>query len=79
MQVLNTHLGLVPREQQIQARCLAGDAWLGDAPLDDRSQQRHQLAQGRRIAGQSAAHQDGGILGAHLSQAAGTSILIVSV
>jgi endonuclease/exonuclease/phosphatase family metal-dependent hydrolase len=29
LQVLNTHLGLVPREQQIQAACLAGPAWLG--------------------------------------------------
>jgi endonuclease/exonuclease/phosphatase family metal-dependent hydrolase len=29
VQVINTHLGLVPREQQIQAAHLAGDAWLG--------------------------------------------------
>jgi endonuclease/exonuclease/phosphatase family metal-dependent hydrolase len=29
LQVINTHLGLVPREQQIQASALAGDAWLG--------------------------------------------------
>src|ERR1700761_6778351 len=28
LQVINTHLGLVPREQQIQAECLAGPAWL---------------------------------------------------
>lgn len=28
VQVINTHLGLVPREQQIQAACLAGHAWL---------------------------------------------------
>lgn len=28
VQVINTHLGLVPREQQIQARHLAGPAWL---------------------------------------------------
>lgn len=28
VQVINTHLGLVPREQQIQAAHLAGDAWL---------------------------------------------------
>lgn len=28
LQVINTHLGLVPREQQIQARCLAGPTWL---------------------------------------------------
>jgi endonuclease/exonuclease/phosphatase family metal-dependent hydrolase len=28
LQVINTHLGLVPREQQIQAACLAGEAWL---------------------------------------------------
>jgi len=29
LQVINTHLGLVPREQQLQAAALAGDAWLG--------------------------------------------------
>ncbi|HEX5377680.1 MAG TPA: endonuclease/exonuclease/phosphatase family protein [Phenylobacterium sp.] len=29
VQVFNTHLGLVPREQQIQASFLAGPAWLG--------------------------------------------------
>lgn len=28
VQVINTHLGLVPREQQIQAAFLAGPAWL---------------------------------------------------
>jgi len=28
VQVINTHLGLVPREQQHQAACLAGPAWL---------------------------------------------------
>ncbi len=28
VQVINTHLGLVPREQQIQAACLCGPAWL---------------------------------------------------
>jgi len=28
LQVLNTHLGLVPREQQQQARMLAGPSWL---------------------------------------------------
>jgi endonuclease/exonuclease/phosphatase family metal-dependent hydrolase len=28
VQIINTHLGLVPREQQIQARYLAGPAWL---------------------------------------------------
>ncbi|WP_293903617.1 endonuclease/exonuclease/phosphatase family protein [Phenylobacterium sp.] len=28
LQVLNTHLGLVPREQQIQAAHIAGPAWL---------------------------------------------------
>ena len=28
VQVINTHLGLVPREQQIQARFLAGPSWL---------------------------------------------------
>jgi endonuclease/exonuclease/phosphatase family metal-dependent hydrolase len=32
LQVLNTHLGLVPREQQIQALALAGPDWL-DSPL----------------------------------------------
>ena len=30
-QVINTHLGLVPREQQIQAASLAGPAWLAHA------------------------------------------------
>lgn len=29
VQIINTHLGLVPREQQIQAGFLAGPAWLG--------------------------------------------------
>ena len=29
VQVINTHLGLVPREQQLQAAALAGEAWLG--------------------------------------------------
>jgi endonuclease/exonuclease/phosphatase family metal-dependent hydrolase len=33
--IINTHLGLVPREQQIQARSLAGPGWLGAAPLDE--------------------------------------------
>ena len=28
VQIINTHLGLVPKEQQIQARCLAGAGWL---------------------------------------------------
>jgi endonuclease/exonuclease/phosphatase family metal-dependent hydrolase len=31
VQILNTHLGLVPREQQIQAAHLAGSSWLGHA------------------------------------------------
>jgi endonuclease/exonuclease/phosphatase family metal-dependent hydrolase len=31
MQVINTHLGLLPREQQIQAVALAGEDWLGSA------------------------------------------------
>src|SRR5580704_12058191 len=31
LQVINTHLGLVPREQQIQAATLAGPRWLGAA------------------------------------------------
>lgn len=30
LQVLNTHLGLMPREQQIQANALKGPQWLGD-------------------------------------------------
>lgn len=29
VQVINTHLGLVPKEQQIQAAWLAGPSWLG--------------------------------------------------
>ena len=29
LQVINTHLGLVPAEQQLQAACLVGKAWLG--------------------------------------------------
>ena len=28
VQIINSHLGLVPREQRIQARCLAGPDWL---------------------------------------------------
>ncbi|MDP3175828.1 MAG: endonuclease/exonuclease/phosphatase family protein [Phenylobacterium sp.] len=28
VQIINTHLGLVPREQQLQAACLAGQGWL---------------------------------------------------
>ena len=31
LQVINTHLGLVPREQRAQAAALAGDSWLGGA------------------------------------------------
>ncbi len=31
LQVLNTHLGLVPHEQRAQARALAGPDWLGGA------------------------------------------------
>jgi len=31
VQIINTHLGLVPREQQFQATHLAGPAWLGHA------------------------------------------------
>ncbi len=34
LQVITTHLGLVPREQQIQAEALAGPDWLGAAELD---------------------------------------------
>lgn len=33
LQVINTHLGLVPREQQIQAAHLAGAAWLENDAL----------------------------------------------
>ncbi|MHB8284251.1 MAG: endonuclease/exonuclease/phosphatase family protein [Caulobacteraceae bacterium] len=29
LQVINTHLGLVPHEQQRQAKCLVGEGWLG--------------------------------------------------
>jgi len=29
VQIVNTHLGLVPREQQLQAAALAGPDWLG--------------------------------------------------
>jgi endonuclease/exonuclease/phosphatase family metal-dependent hydrolase len=29
LQVINTHLGLIPREQQLQASALCGPAWLG--------------------------------------------------
>ncbi len=32
LNVINTHLGLVPREQQLQAACLTGPDWLGAAP-----------------------------------------------
>ena len=32
LQVINTHLGLVPREQQLQAAALVGPDWLGAAP-----------------------------------------------
>ena len=35
VQVLNTHLGLVPREQQLQAAAVAGDDWLGHADRRD--------------------------------------------
>ncbi|HEX4742364.1 MAG TPA: endonuclease/exonuclease/phosphatase family protein [Caulobacteraceae bacterium] len=35
LQVLNTHLGLVPREQQLQAAALAGEDWLGGALRQD--------------------------------------------
>jgi endonuclease/exonuclease/phosphatase family metal-dependent hydrolase len=35
LQVINTHLGLVPREQQIQAACLAGPAWLDHSACQD--------------------------------------------
>lgn len=32
LQVINTHFGLVPREQQLQAAALVGPDWLGAAP-----------------------------------------------
>ena len=32
LQVINTHLGLVPREQRLQAVALAGADWVGAAP-----------------------------------------------
>ena len=35
VQVVNTHLGLVPREQQIQAAAVAGGDWLGHADRRD--------------------------------------------
>ncbi len=35
LQVINTHLGLVPREQRAQAEALAGGAWLGSAKRRD--------------------------------------------
>lgn len=35
VQVINTHLGLVPREQQIQARALTGPSWLAAPERQD--------------------------------------------
>jgi endonuclease/exonuclease/phosphatase family metal-dependent hydrolase len=35
LQVLNTHLGLVPHEQRAQARALAGPDWIGHAARRD--------------------------------------------
>jgi endonuclease/exonuclease/phosphatase family metal-dependent hydrolase len=32
VQIINTHLGLVPREQRAQAEALVGPGWLGSAP-----------------------------------------------
>ena len=32
LQIINTHLGLVPREQRLQAAALAGADWVGAAP-----------------------------------------------
>lgn len=32
LNIINTHLGLVPREQQLQAQDIAGPGWLGAAP-----------------------------------------------
>lgn len=33
LQVINTHLGLFPREQRLQAEALAGREWLGGTPV----------------------------------------------
>lgn len=35
VQILNTHLGLIPREQQLQAEALAGTEWLGHPDCED--------------------------------------------
>ena len=35
LHVINTHLGLVPLEQQRQARCLVGEGWLGHPACAD--------------------------------------------
>ncbi|MHB8529569.1 MAG: endonuclease/exonuclease/phosphatase family protein [Caulobacteraceae bacterium] len=35
VQVINTHLGLVPREQRLQAAFLAGETWLGGSARRD--------------------------------------------
>jgi endonuclease/exonuclease/phosphatase family metal-dependent hydrolase len=35
LQVINTHLGLVPGEQQLQAKALVGDRWLGECGRSD--------------------------------------------
>ncbi|HEY2049421.1 MAG TPA: endonuclease/exonuclease/phosphatase family protein [Caulobacteraceae bacterium] len=35
LHVLNTHLGLVPREQQLQAAALVGEDWIGGASHKD--------------------------------------------
>jgi endonuclease/exonuclease/phosphatase family metal-dependent hydrolase len=58
LQVINTHLGLVPREQQLQAAALVGPDWLGAAPdgapmivLGDLNATPRTLAY-RRLAGQ---------------------------
>lgn len=35
VRVINTHLGLVPREQQLQAEALAGEGWIGAPAVGD--------------------------------------------
>jgi endonuclease/exonuclease/phosphatase family metal-dependent hydrolase len=48
LQFINTHLGLVPREQQIQAAALAGPAWLGHPRRTDPIVLTGDLNAGRR-------------------------------
>ncbi len=64
LQVINTHLGLVPREQQIQARALAGEAWLGAPDRRDPLILAGDFNAGRRTVAYRA-------LAAHLTEARG--------